>query len=323
VLSEIPAEWKAGLTRWRATNRRFKTERAGALAPDANEEYLLYQTLVGTWPFQTDAAIERAFADRIVAYMTKAMREAKIHTSWLSPDEDYEAAVERFVRSILDRRRPNLFLQSFEPFQARVAEFGIYNSLAQLLIKITAPGVPDFYQGSELWDLNLVDPDNRRPVDYVGRRATLSSMKDCTIADLLEQRVDGRVKMFVTTRALAARASLREVYEQGDYLPIQTRGTHADSLFAFARTAAGVGTAITCVPRMVVSLTPDGAPPLGADVWGDTRIELPATLTAATGFRDAFTGAAVEVGAADGARTIRAAVLFDRFPVALLTPCSI
>src|SRR6185436_15578946 len=112
---------------------------------------------------------------RIVAYMIKAVREAKQHTTWLRPDEQYEAAVERFVRAILDRRRPNLFLAAFEPFQARIAELGIYNSLAQLLIKITAPGVPDFYQGTELWDLSLVDPDNRRPVDYARRRDVLSA----------------------------------------------------------------------------------------------------------------------------------------------------
>src|SRR6185295_17631327 len=166
VLSELPGAWKAAVAKWRAVNRRFKTEVNGESAPHPNEEYLLYQTLVGAWPFETDAGTQAAFRDRMAAYMIKALREAKQRTNWLRPDERYEAAVVRFVRAILDRRRPNPFLAAFEPFQARIAELGIYNSLAQLLIKITAPGVPDFYQGNELWDLSLVDPDNRRPVDY-------------------------------------------------------------------------------------------------------------------------------------------------------------
>jgi len=179
VLSEMPGAWKAAVTKWRAVNRRFKTEVKGLLAPDANEEYLIYQTLVGAWPFETDDKTQAALQDRLVAYMKKALRESKVHTSWLGPDDAYETAVERFVRAILDRRRPNQFLQTFEPFQAHVAELGIYNSLAQLLIKITAPGVPDFYQGTELWDLNLCDPDNRRPVDYTRRRDVLSGLKAC------------------------------------------------------------------------------------------------------------------------------------------------
>src|SRR5947207_13066931 len=149
--------------------------------------------------------------------MVKALREAKVHTSWLSPDEMYEQAVTRFVAALLDERRPNPFMASFRPFHARVAELGIYNSLAQLVIKVTAPGVPDFYQGTELWDLNLVDPDNRRRVDYDARRKALAPLKRCRACDgesldrvreLLEHRGDGRVKMFVMNRALEARAAL-------------------------------------------------------------------------------------------------------------------
>src|SRR5207244_12913854 len=142
-------------------------------------------------------------------------------TSWLSPDAPYEAAVRRFVEAILDPRRSAPFLEAFETFERRVAEFGVYNSLSQLLIKITAPGVPDFYQGAEFWDLNLVDPDNRRPVDYEKRRQVLAGLKGCATAvadcasDLLASRTDGRVKLFVTTRSLEARAQWRHVYEQG------------------------------------------------------------------------------------------------------------
>jgi (1->4)-alpha-D-glucan 1-alpha-D-glucosylmutase len=349
VLSEIPGAWKAAVAKWRAINRRFKTEVKGTPAPDSNEEYLLYQTLVGAWPFETDPETQMAFRDRVVAYMTKAMREAKVHTTWLSPDEEYETAVERFVRAILDGRRPNLFLPSFEPFQMRIAELGIYNSLAQLLIKITAPGVPDFYQGTEFWDLSLVDPDNRRPVDYPKRRAAMADLATATASGLLASRTDGHVKMFIAWRALAARAALGELYEHGRYVPLQIAGTRRECAFAFARIGArpaGDGVrlpaesqtasdpevhgsnpdpiaAITCVPRLVASLVPDGTPPpIRRDAWGDTRIELPAELAHGR-FRDAFTGAAVASEESGGIGTIPVAPLLEQFPVALLIPCSI
>ncbi len=152
VLSEIPGGWKTAVTMWRTWNRRHKTELAGGAVPDRNEEYLIYQTLVGSWPFDAGEQGGEAYRRRIQDFLIKALREAKVHTSWLVPDEEYEAAVLRFVESILDRRRSTLFLPSFAAFVSRVAELGIYNSLSQTLIKITAPGVPDFYQGTELWD---------------------------------------------------------------------------------------------------------------------------------------------------------------------------
>ncbi len=321
VLSEMPGAWKSAIARWRVLNRRFKTDVKGVAAPGANEEYLIYQTLLGAWPFETDPDTRAAFCDRIVAYMTKAMREAKVHTSWLNPDVEYEAAVEHFVRALLDRRRMNMFLQSFEPLQARVAHLGIANSLAQLLIKITAPGIPDFYQGTELWDLNLVDPDNRRRVDYTIRRERLAGLDGASAEDLLAQRVDGRVKMFVTRRGLHARAERRDVFERGSYIPLEIAGARRDNLFAFARTIPGDG-AITCVPRLVAALAPDGAPALGRGVWADTRIELPPQVEARA-FRDAFTGAVVEPDTVNGRRLLAAATVFERFPIALLLPCSI
>jgi (1->4)-alpha-D-glucan 1-alpha-D-glucosylmutase len=323
VLSELPGAWKGAVTRWRALNRRFKTEVDGRLAPGANEEYLLYQTLVGAWPFEADEDTANLFQDRVTTYMTKALREAKVHTSWLSPDEQYERAVTRFVDGILDRRRPNPFLQVFQPFQARVADLGIYNSLAQLLIKITAPGVPDFYQGTELWDLALVDPDNRRAVDYQKRRRRLRDLKGAApdaIGGLLDQRADGRIKLFLMTRALEARAQMRTVYEHGDYVPLETAGSRRDCLFAFAR-RHDEGAALTCVPRLVATLTPDAAsPPIGPGVWGDTRIELPPHLPHGP-YRDAFTGATIDTGQDGGVITVRAGAVFDRLPVALLIAC--
>ena len=311
VLSEIPGAWRSAVVKWRALNRRFKIDVRGSTAPDANEEYLLYQTLVGVWPFEADDSA--TLLDRLRKFTIKALREAKVHTSWLAPDEEYEAAVLRFLDSILDSRRQNPFLQSFRPFQARVAELGMYNSLAQLVIKIAAPGVPDFYQGTELWDLNLVDPDNRSPVDYQKRRQALASLTPDTRPEtLLESRQNGNVKLFVMKRALGARARMREVFEHGEYVSLETTGTKRDCVFAFAR-REGHNLAIACVPRLVASLVPDAAgPPVGASVWTDTRIVLPnESLT----LRDAFTCATAQVD--DG--TIAAAQLFDRFPVALLT----
>ena len=317
VVSEIPGAWKTAVTKWRGVNRRFKRDIKGQLAPDANEEYLIYQTLVGAWPFETDEATRASFLERLLAYTTKALREAKVHTSWLSPDEEYEQGVAGFLRAILDRGRTNLFLQSFEPFQARIAEIGIYNSLAQLLVKITAPGVPDFYQGTELWDLNLVDPDNRRQVDYDRRRRALADAARCRPAQLLAHRADGRIKMFVMNRALAARAGLRDVYEDGAYRALSAAGYRRECLFAFARG----GRAITCVPRLLATLTPESGPPLGRAVWGDTRIELPDAV-AARSFREVFTGATIDADEADGVRSLAAAAMFEQFPVALLVPCS-
>src|SRR4051812_27738356 len=317
VLSEMPRPWKEAVSRWRALNRRFKKDPKGLAAPDPNEEYFIYQTLVGAWPFENDDETRSRFVERIATYMAKALREAKVHTSWLNPDEDYEQAVGDFVRAILDPARARPFLQAFQPFQARVAQLGIYNSLSQLLIKITAPGVPDFYQGTEFWDLNLVDPDNRRQVDYETRRQILSDLHPCSgreappeaLADLLDRRSDGHVKMYAMNRALSARAALREAFD-GEYTALATTGARRDCVFAFARG----GRAIACVPRLVAALTPDGAPPLGAAVWTDTRVELPEALRGRR-YRNVFTGATI-----DGGDALAAAVVFDRFPVALLVP---
>jgi (1->4)-alpha-D-glucan 1-alpha-D-glucosylmutase len=321
VLSEIPGAWKTSVTKWRSLNRRFKKDLHGVPAPSANEEYFLYQTLVGMWPFEATPTDERLVRERLSAYAMKAMREAKVNTSWLSPDEAYEAAVLKFIESVLDRRRPNAFLDDFLPFQARVAELGIYNSLAQLLIKIAAPGVPDFYQGSELWDLNLVDPDNRRPVDYESRRRLLQSLvcdrrdRAQLAEELLERRADGRVKMFAAHRALSARAHERDLFEHGEYVPLQTSGALRESVFAFARRTAGAF-ALVAVPRLVASVVGDrGVPPLGS-LWGDTRIVLPSgTPSSGT---DALTGISIEVDRSDAQPSLAAADLFAHFPIALV-----
>ena len=318
VLSEMPGAWKAAVTKWRALNRRFRTDAEGVEAPDANDEYLLYQTLVGAWPFTLEE--QRAFPERLRTYILKAIREAKQHTSWISPNERYEAATLRFVDDILDRRRP--FLQAFVPFQARIAELGVYNSLAQLLTKITAPGVPDFYQGTELWDLSLVDPDNRRPVDYERRRHILEGLQDASPERLLDARGDGRVKMFLMVRALAQRAALRDVYDRGSYVPLVVEGAQRNHVFAFARRHLDT-VAITCVPRLVAGvLGSRSGPPVGRAVWGETRIALPSAIGQPLQYRDAITGVAIEARADGDAAWLDAAEVFGRFPAALLVPIS-
>jgi (1->4)-alpha-D-glucan 1-alpha-D-glucosylmutase len=321
VLSEVPQAWKAAVTKWRALNRRFRVEVNGTSAPDPNEEYFIYQTLVGAWPF--DAAALPLFRERLTAYLTKALREAKVNTTWLNPNEAYEAAVHRFAAAILDPKRP--FLGAFLPFQTRVAELGIYNSLAQLLIKVTAPGVPDFYQGTELWDLSLVDPDNRRPVDYDVRRYRLAETSaGATGAGrataLLETRADGRVKLFTMMTALRTRRAMRDLFEEGGYIPLATIGSARAHLFAFAR-RHNERIAITCVPRLVASLLGDRqSPPLGAAVWGDTAVVLQVS-TRAREFRNVFTGATLSARADRDLQeglALEAADIFGQFPVALL-----
>lgn len=318
VLSELPGDWKAAVARWRALNRRLKTDVCGRTAPDPNEEYLIYQTVVGAWPF--DPVAEQGLTARLTAFTQKALREAKVHTSWLTPDEPYERAVLGFVERILDPVRP--FVPAMRAFQRRVAEMGLVNSLSQLLIKCTAPGVPDFYQGSELWDLALVDPDNRRPVDYAVRRRGLRDLGPAspgTARSLVEARHDGRIKMFTMVRALAIRRAQRAAFEHGSYVPLVTSGERADHVFAFARVHE-TGTTITCVPRLVAGLGGAGvAPPIGQACWGDTAVRLPAHLGGHT-FEHAFTAVrlAARASVAQDAQ-LSAADLFAHFPVALLT----
>jgi (1->4)-alpha-D-glucan 1-alpha-D-glucosylmutase len=228
-----------------------------------------------------------------------------------------------FIDRIVDPRRP--FVESFRPFQQRIADIGVINSLAQLVIKCTAPGVPDFYQGTELWDLSLVDPDNRRPVDYERRKAFLDELRSLepavdTVQRLLEGRVDGRVKMYTMIRALAVRHGLRDTFMQGDYVPLAASGPAGDRVFAFARVHDGP-LAITCVPRLVASMLARGvALPLGEECWGDTRLLVPPMLLPPRALTNAFTGEAVAVTAdGTGASALRVADLFAHFPVAIVS----
>ncbi|BAY36235.1 malto-oligosyltrehalose synthase [Nostoc sp. NIES-2111] len=273
VLSEIPQEWEQQVNNWSELNQAHR----GLV--DSNDEYFLYQTLVGAFPFAEHE--QASFVQRVQEYLIKSIREAKVHTAWLRPDNEYEEACTSFIQKVLDPNISKQFLETFRPFQEKIAEYGIYNSLSQTLLKIAAPGVPDFYQGTELWELSLVDPDNRRPVDFESRRGYLSSIQEQIKTDilgltqeLLTNKTDGRIKLFLTYQALKARNQYLSLFQDGEYTPIPVHGTHADHIIAFARKQREK-IAIAIVPRFFTSLVQPGQTPLGESVWQDTHLQLP------------------------------------------------
>lgn len=244
VLSELPDEWEQAVRRWQTWNERFRIALDDAQVPDANEEYLLYQTLVGTWPLdRDDSQTWSEYVARIARYMEKALKEAKLHTSWLSPYEEYDQAIAVFTRSILGDGDESEFLQDMDSFARSIADAGFMNSLSQTLLKICVPGVPDFYQGTELWDFNLVDPDNRRPVDFGKRREMLAELQARAgddlpglAAELLECWPDERLKLFVTWRALEFRRRHSALFLHGTYEPLTVHGSREANVCVFART---------------------------------------------------------------------------------------
>ena len=276
ALSELPLEWRRQVGRWARLNRLKRREVDGQRVPGRNDEYLLYQTLVGAWPFEIDTPGHpglAGFTERLVAYMIKASREAKVRTSWTAPDQEYEAGLERFVRRMLDPQEGRAFLADLLAFQPRIALIGAVNGLAQTLLKLTVPGVPDTYQGCELWDLSLVDPDNRRPVDFEQRRTFLEQAADP--AALLADWRDGRIKQHVIARTLALRRRHPELFETGSYEPLEAAGGLGDRVVAFGRRTERE-MIIVVVPRLVAGLLEhQGLPCPAAPAWGDTRLELP------------------------------------------------
>ncbi len=319
VLSEMPARWDRAVRRWQRLNRKFKTEVDERAAPDSREEYLLYQTLVGAFPFHLeDDAARQSFLQRMQDYMVKALREAKLHSSWLNPNEDYEQAVRDFTARILAADSP--FLPEFLEFQTPIARAGAFNSLSQTLLKITSPGVPDFYQGTEVWDFSLVDPDNRQPVDYAERRRLFNSLRAAhqsgaaTFTDeLLRNPADGRIKLFVTSRALDFRRNHRELFERGEYLPLQSGGTCERHVVSFARRDKQQ-TVIVVAARFFTALLTGAESPAGDRVWGDTVIRSRDELLGC--YRDVFTGGRVCMN--DLREGLPLSQVCERLPFALL-----
>ncbi len=318
VLSERPDEWGEAVERWRGLNAQHKTMVDGAPAPDSNDEYLLYQSLLGALPVQMESSGDWAdFKQRITDYMAKATHEAKVYTSWTNANEAYDKAVADFVSALLEGGTDNPFVQDFLPFARRLNSYGTYNGLSQTLLKLTAPGVPDTYRGTELWDFSLVDPDNRRPVDFDLRQRLLADYRhlvEHSSADGLRKRLldnanNEGIKLYVILVALGYRRQHSDLFSQGDYVALLASGSRAQNVAAFSR-SLGNEQLIAIAPRLIAGLM-DGIerPPVGAKVWGDTRLELPAGS-----YRNLFTE---EIIAAD-ANGLLLADAINLFPVALL-----
>jgi (1->4)-alpha-D-glucan 1-alpha-D-glucosylmutase len=277
AISEIPDLWRRSLQRWQMANRRWKRTINDLEAPDATEEYLLYQTLLGTWPMQPNGEPEAVatpeYIERIQAYMDKALHEAKINTSWIQSNEEWDAAMRDFVARILDPSSRNKFVPIFLPVAQEIARLGAINSLTQTLVKLTSPGVPDIYQGNEIWDYSLVDPDNRRPVDYNRRREMLEALSRTTPEEFMQTWPDGRIKLFLTQRVLRFRREHADLFRRGEYLPLYTSGTFGECCLSFARRLADKWV-VVIAPRLSARV---GFPPIG-QLWKDTAIELPETL---------------------------------------------
>jgi (1->4)-alpha-D-glucan 1-alpha-D-glucosylmutase len=305
ALSELAEPFSRAARRWRTMNRKHHREIEGEAAPDANEEYLLYQTLLGAWPLEGLNDENRAdFIERIKAYMGKAVREAKVNSSWLEPNAAWESALTDFIGQLLAPGPKNRFVPAIAPLAERVAELGAVNSLVQTVLKLTCPGVPDFYQGSELWDFSLVDPDNRRPVDYARRRETLEAIANASPGSLLENWRDGRIKMWVIHRLLTLRRDKGALFASGAYTGLGASGGHADKVIAFER-REGAGAVLVVVPRHTAGV---GFPPVGG-VWADTAV---ASSDEDSRWRDVFTGREFSGG------RLAVSELFGELPCAVL-----
>jgi (1->4)-alpha-D-glucan 1-alpha-D-glucosylmutase len=279
VLSEIPDEWGALVTRWMRLNARLRREVDGGFAPDATDEFILYQMLVGAWPpglTGSDSAGIQLFADRIVAWQEKALREAKRHTAWIAQDDEYEAACREFVYRILLTPRESRWVDEVASFaDSRIGPLGAMNGLGQTLLRLTAPGVPDLYQGCELWDLSMVDPDNRRPVDFEQRRTMLATIRGQSGMPEFQNWQDGRIKLAIIARTLALRARLPDLFARGAYVPFSIDGPASEHVVSYGRQLGDrrvMVAAIRMPGKLFDSLDPTD---VRSAPWQQTRILLP------------------------------------------------
>ena len=320
VLSEDPQEWEAGIKRWSAWNQSKKRLVNGLAVPDPNEEYFLYQTLIGAWPLFKEELPE--FKARLQAYTIKAAREAKVHTRWIAPNHEHENALTAFTEAILDESDHNEFLKDFQKFQARLAYYGALNSLSQVLLKIASPGVPDFYQGTELWDFSLVDPDNRRPVDFPQRTQLLNQVKltakedpGSLIQELLRNWQDGAIKLYITYKALNFRKANPDLFLLGDYIPITTSGPRSRQVVAFARRQEN-SWAVVVAGRLFTQIFPAADISMHPGVWQESCLSLP--HDAPKELVNIFTGETIKSLPRGQSKSLDLANLFQNLPVALL-----
>ena len=328
ILSEMPDRWRKAVARWMRMNKRHRTELEEGPAPERNVEYLLYQTLIGTWPVgPLDAGRYEEFIKRIERYMIKAVREAKVRTSWVNSHAAYEDALKHFVRALLERRSGNQFLEAFRPFQDMVARYGMYNSLSMVVLKVAAPGIPDCYQGTELWELTLVDPDNRAPVDYATREVMMAEcvrMEEQTGDDriaavraLCDSWQDGRIKMFLLRVALHHRRNQAALYLHGDYVPLAAQGRDQSRLCAFARLHQDQAV-VAVAPRFLASRETEQA--VGSVLeapWQDTSVTVP-SWKAGSVYHHLFTGERFETTCDGPHQVLQVGAILRHCPVALL-----
>jgi (1->4)-alpha-D-glucan 1-alpha-D-glucosylmutase len=323
ALSEIPHEWVAAWRRWSILNTPHRRvlpgdDAAANWAPGAADEAMLYQTLIGCWPPMLsvdDEAGIRDLAERVAQWQHKALREAKLRTDWLAPDDAYENACRDFLFDILAPHQRDGFLSALSAFVERLARPGAINSLQQTLLRLTSPGVPDLYQGTELWDFSLVDPDNRRPVDYALRRACLlDDALNAPPAELLSQWRDGRIKLATIRRTLVLRQHASALFRRGAYLPLSVEGAHADSAIAFARQHDNAWVVVIATRLATALLSEhDDLPLVEPARWGDTSVVVPDALEARTLFDWLSSGAPTAQG-----RRLRLRDVLAHAPVALL-----
>ncbi len=326
VLSEMPTEWRQHLRYWQRVNKKAKQRLDDHFVPSPNEEYLLYQTLLGTWPFEnlTEQTL-LPYQERLKQYFIKALREAKITTSWLNPDGDYEQGALSFLTHILSPSPKNRFLQDFHPFQRRIAHFGIYNSLSQVLIKTMAPGVPDFYQGTEGWNLDLVDPDNRQPIDFVRRQQALAELTSLQRSlppvelptTMLKHPENALIKLWMTQTTLRLRKTYPDLFLQGSYHSIEIQGEKAPHVCAFIRRHKTL-TCLIAFPRFLTHLVPDSTQlPIGESIWGHTWLLLPPDFQAQR-FRNVLTQQIVTPQIRLDVVGFPIGALFQHFPFAVM-----
>jgi (1->4)-alpha-D-glucan 1-alpha-D-glucosylmutase len=319
VLSEIPSDWRAALDRWSEMNRKWAVTIVGEETPDRNEEYLLYQTLIATWPLDTRRWGE--LVARLQEYVVKAGREAKVHTRWVKPNLAREAALQKFVASVLDRTSNADFVNDFAQFQRLTADYGMLNGLSQTLLKLACPGVPDFYQGSEAWDFRLVDPDNRAPVCFKSLRTQLDHAQkvanrgdEADLESMVARWHDGRIKLHLIESALAFRRTHSKLFDTGAFQELAAQGEHAHRTFAFQRSFANES-AVIVIPRCVASLKAPLDRAGRAKFWANTTIEIP---NAAADWTNVLAPGAQALRTQSG--RIALGDVFVQFPVALLTP---
>jgi len=314
VLSEIPDEWGRKLKLWAKKNRAKKIKSGGINVPDRNDEYFLYQSMVGGFPFYKSDY--KVFTQRLKEYVVKAVREAKVHTAWLQPDKDYENGFLVFIDRIM-KQINNDFFDDFISFQKKISYYGVFNSLSQTLLKMTSPGLPDFYQGTELWDLYFVDPDNRRPVDFDKRRKLINEIKKYEISgniknylgDIISSVHDGRIKFYLTHKSLEFRRINKDLYDKGDYTVLKSMGQYNTSLIAFSR-SMGNNTAVTVVPRFISGIVDVGEMPLDG-IWENTSVDIPESISGS--YRNVLTDERIKLGGSS-----LAVDMLKNFPVALL-----